>query len=114
MGQESDIKLENRGSVIIFNITGDVTTASDSAFKQAYESAGKSDHILLMFNPGCYINSGGIAVLIQLLGQARQSNQKIGLTGLSDHFKKIFRMVGVTKFARIYDSVDEALGGMNA
>jgi len=112
MGQESEIKLENRGSVIIFNIMGDVTAASDSAVKQAYENTDKSSHILLMFNPGCYINSGGIAVLIQLLGQAKQNNQKIGVTGLSDHFKKIFRMVGITKFAQIYDSVNEALAGM--
>ena len=112
MGQESDIKIENRGSLIIFNITGDVTAASDSAFKQAHESAGKSGNILLVFNPGCYINSGGIAVLIQLLVQARQNNQKIGLTGLSDHFKKIFQMVGITKFSKIYDSVNEALASM--
>ena len=41
--------------------------------------------------------------------QTKQENQLIGITGISDHFKKIFGMVGITKFAKIYDTVEEAL-----
>jgi anti-anti-sigma regulatory factor len=36
----------------------------------------------------------------------------IGITGISDHFKKIFQMVGITKFAQIYDSVKDSLKQM--
>ena len=45
-----------------------------------------------------YINSGGIALLIQILAQTKRNNQQIGITGISDHFEKIFHMVGITKF----------------
>ncbi|MBW2707513.1 MAG: STAS domain-containing protein [Deltaproteobacteria bacterium] len=56
-----------------------------------------------------YINSGGIALLIQLLARIKSNNQQVVITGISDHFKKIFGMVGITKFAPIYDSEEAAL-----
>jgi anti-anti-sigma regulatory factor len=33
----------------------------------------------------------------------------VGIAGLSDHFKKIFNMVGITKFAKLYNTQEEAL-----
>jgi anti-anti-sigma factor len=113
MGQDTEIKLDQRGPVTIFAIQGDVTSASDAVFKRAYESSGASN-ILLQFDPAIYINSGGIAVLIQLLARAKQLKLVVGITGLSDHFKKIFQMVGITRFAKIYESVEEALAAMSA
>jgi anti-anti-sigma factor len=68
----------------------------------------------LKFEEKAYINSGGIAVLIQLLAETKRNNQKIGITGLSDHFKKIFNMVGITKFAKIYNTVEEALENLSS
>ena len=61
-----------------------------------------------MIEKEAYINSGGIAVLIQILAQTRRNGQRVGITGISEHFKKIFKMVGITKFAEIFDSPDAA------
>jgi hypothetical protein len=33
---------------------------------------------------------------------------------LSDHFKKVFNMVGITKFATIYPTLQDALSAMSA
>jgi anti-anti-sigma regulatory factor len=52
-------------------------------------------------------------LLIQILAETKKNNQQAGITGLSDHFKKIFNMVGITKFAKIFDSVDAALEAMS-
>ena len=48
-------------------------------------------------------------MLIQILSQTKQNNQKIGITGVSNHYKKILRMVGITKFAEIHDTVESAV-----
>jgi len=45
----------------------------------------------------CNTNSGGIAYLIDIATSAKKANQKIKVTGLSDHFEKIFQMVGLTR-----------------
>jgi len=33
---------------------------------------------------------------------------------LSDHFKKVFNMVGITKFATLYPTLKDALNAMSA
>ena len=111
MNEEVVIKLEKRGDVTLFDIQGDVTTFSEPFFDEAYKSTSDqgATKILLKFYEDAYINSGGIAVLIQLLADTNKNNQQVAIAGLSKHFQKIFKMVGITKFANIYNSVDEAL-----
>ena len=110
----NDIKLEQRGAVTLLEIKGDITAFSEPFLNEAYKTANSqgAKNILLKTESDIYINSGGIAVLIQILAQTKQKNQLIGITGISDHFKKIFRMVGISKFAFIYDTVAEALEDM--
>jgi len=111
MLHRNEIKLEQHGSVTLLDIQGDITASSEPYLKEAYKNADSqgASHILLKTGSDIYINSGGIGVLIQILAQTKQNNQLIGITGISDHFKKIFNMVGITKFAKIYDTVAEAL-----
>ena len=115
MNRETEIRIEQLGSITLFDIRGDLTAASEPLFRKTYESAGGQalNNILLKFEPEAYINSGGIAVLIQLLARSRQHNQKVGITGLSDHFKKIFQMVGIAKLSKIHGSVEEAVSAMS-
>jgi len=115
MTQANEILLEQLGDVTLFDIRGDVTILSESFLKDAYEDANNrgAGKILLKFEENAYINSGGISVLIQLLAKTQQNSQKIGITGLSEHFKKIFNMVGITKFAEIYNTQPEALEQMS-
>lgn len=114
MGQENEIRLETRGVVTLMDIQGDVTTFSEPFLNEAYQNVNDqgAKTILLNFDEGAYINSGGIAILIQLLAETRRHGQQIGITGLSPHFQKIFNMVGITKFAKIYETVEEAVEAM--
>jgi len=114
MNQETKISLQTQGDIIIFDIQGDVTSFSEPVFKEAYQNAStqNTSKIVLKFHENAYINSGGIAVIIQLLAETKKNNQKIFITGLSGHFQKIFNMVGITKFAKIYNSMDETLADL--
>jgi anti-anti-sigma factor len=114
MQDSNEIKLESQGAVTIMGIQGDITAFSEPFFNEAYQEANAqgATKILLKIDEGSYINSGGIAILIQILAQTQKNNQVIGITGISDHFKKIFHMVGITKFAQIHNSLTEALETM--
>ena len=116
MQQPNQIKLEKHGDVILLDIRGDVTAFSEPFLNDAYKNSNDfgASKVLLKFEEDAYINSGGIAVLIQILAQTKKNNQEIGITGLSDHFKKVFHMVGITKFATIHPSLEEALKAMSA
>ena len=115
MEPANEILLEQLGDITLLDIRGDVTILSESFLYDAYADANSRDagKILLKFEDNAYINSGGICLLIQLLAKTEQNKQQIGITGLSDHFKKIFNMVGITKFAKIYNTREEALEAMS-
>ena len=115
MPEVNEIKIETRNAVTIMDIQGDVTAFSEPFLNDAYQNANDqgTGKILLKFDSNAYINSGGIAVLIQVLAQTQKNKQVIGITGISDHFKKIIHMVGITKFAKIYDSLDDAVKQMS-
>jgi len=115
MHKPNEINIQRHGSIVSMTINGDITSFSEPYLNQAYEDVDSQyapEKILLILEKDAYINSGGIAVLIQILARTRKKNQLIGITGLNSHFKKIFNMVGITKLATLYDTLDDALATM--
>lgn len=111
-----DVTLAKQGSVTLFEIKGEMTAFAEPFLNDAYKQANEqeADKILLNFDRDAYIDSAGLAVLIQIIAQTKKRNQLIGITGLSDHFVKIFNMVGITKFAEIHHTVETAIQALNA
>jgi anti-anti-sigma factor len=111
----NEITIEKHGEVTLLGIRGDITAFSEPFLNDAYKTSNSKGarKMILKFEDTAYINSGGIAVLIQVLVQTKRNNQQIVITGLSEHFKKVFHMVGITKFAAIHPSVDDALKAMS-
>jgi anti-anti-sigma factor len=114
--QTNEINFETHDGVTVMGIQGDITAFSEAKLNEAYRSATEQGSVCLLLKiaADAYINSGGIAVLIQILAQTKRNRQVVGITGLSEHFKKIFAMVGITKFATLYPSLEEALAKMAA
>ena len=107
----NEISFEYHGPITLLDIKGDITSFSEPFLTKAYENTVDqgASHILLKLDPDAYINSGGIAVLIQILSQTQDNNQKIAITGVSRHYKKVLTMVGLTKFASLHDTVEGAI-----
>ena len=97
--------------VAILIFTGDIASTSKDAIMSAYQEISTSIHkVLLDFAAVDYINSSGIAIIIQLLLEANKGGQrKVGISGLTPHFVKVFTMVGVAKYAVISGDQSAAL-----
>ena len=93
---------------------GDIASTSKDAVLGTYQGLPKelSKLIFLDFTKVDYINSSGIALVIQLLIEAASSAQKISAFGLSPHFNKVFTMVGITKYAGLFPGQSEALAAL--
>lgn len=115
MKQEIDITMEIHEEIVLLDLQGDLTTLSETFLKKAYEDANNhgTGKIILKFDEAAYINSGGLALLIQILAEAKKNDQIIAITGLSKHFQKIFNMVGITKIANIYNTLEEAFENLS-
>ena len=99
--------------VTVLRFEGDISSASKEAVIGSYQSLPKATvkTVLLDFTKVEYINSSGIALVIQLLMEAANGGQKVLAFGLSAHFQKVFTMVGITKYAGLFPDQTAALGG---
>jgi anti-anti-sigma factor len=113
MSNAIEIGIRHRGDVAVIDIKGDVTAFTGEPIEDAYEQVSTEglQKILCVFDKKCYINSGGIAILISIVGESQEREQTIRFAGLSEHFQKIFDMVGLTRYIKIFPSEEAALEG---
>jgi len=100
--------------VAVLRFEGDIASTSKDAVLGLYQALPKDTTklILLDFTKVDYINSSGIALVIQLLIEASHAGQTVCAFGLSPHFTKVFTMVGITKYARLFPNEAEALAAL--
>ena len=101
-------------SVAALRFQGDISSTSTDAVLGSYQSLPKEKvrFVLLDFTKVDYINSSGMALVIQMLIEASRSGQKVSTFGLSPHFTKVFTMVGIPKYAGIFSSQADALAAL--
>ena len=90
-------------SITVIRFTGDITSTSQAAVTGTYEALPESaKRILLDFSKVEYLNSSGIALVIQMMIAASKKSQTIVTFGLNPHFRKVFTMVGITKYTSLH------------
>lgn len=101
-------------AVCIFSFKGDITSTAKEGILSAYHGLdGSASHLLLDFTGVDYINSSGIAIIIEMLLEASKSGkQSVGIFGLSPHFNKVFTMVGINKYAALHADEKAALAAI--
>ncbi|HEU5458128.1 MAG TPA: STAS domain-containing protein [Terracidiphilus sp.] len=100
--------------VSVIRFEGDIASTSREAVLGTYQSLPKETTklVLLDFTRVEYINSSGIALVIQMLIEASNAGQKVFAFGLSPHFTKVFTMVGITKYAGLFASEQQAMAAL--
>lgn len=108
---ESDISVRTVDDVGIIDILGNLNSRSEPMLLKAYETLTREgrDRIILHFDRSFSVNGAGIAILIQLLTESKKRNQSVAVCGLPENLRKVFSMVGITRFARIFDSEGDAM-----
>lgn len=96
-------RLDNKA---IIDLHGSMNSQADDKLFKAYKEAESSDPdmILLNFSAVDYINSTGIAVIVDFLSQARKNQCKVGYFGLSDHYLQIFRITRLSDYMEDYQN----------
>lgn len=114
MGDEITVTVRKLREASVLDLKGDVTSFSEQAIKTAWEEAVSAGarKLILNFEQVNYMNSAGIAILIDLVAEARKSERRIALVWQNDHFRKILKMVGLTRYLVIYPSETDALAAL--
>ncbi len=86
---QTKVKVERNGSLAVLRFEGDVTSTSKDVVLGTYEKLSpETEQILLDFSKVQYLNSSGIALIIQLLIEASKAGRKVQTFGLTPHFQK--------------------------
>jgi anti-anti-sigma factor len=111
MASEPRATLRAADRATIIDLAGEVTTFAvdviDNAYRRASDEGAKN--IVLNFKDVDYINSAGIAIVIGILMEARKADQQILVFGLTQHYAKIFKMMGVAEHAPLFETEAAAL-----
>ena len=101
-------------TVTALRFAGDISSSSREAVVGSYAAVTKSPEqaILLDFKGVEYLNSSGIALVIEVLVEAKRAEQIVAICGLTPHFTKVFTMVGITRYATLYPDEAAALAGL--
>jgi anti-anti-sigma factor len=74
--------------------------------------AAGAEGMVLNFYDHSAVNGAGIALLTRLLTEAKSTGTRFCITGLSENFKTIFDMVGITRIAPVVETLEAAMTAM--
>jgi len=111
MPDKLEVSVRRQGGLPIVQFNGDVTTFAEDMVQNAYRDVTREGgrNVGLDFGPCNYINSAGIAAIIGMVTEARRQSRRVLVFGLSSHYQKIFRMVGLADYVEMCATEDEAL-----
>jgi anti-anti-sigma factor len=94
-------------AVPIIDLTGEIDGEAEASLLDAYDrAAAGADRLVLNFGPTNYINSTGLALIVQLLARARAAGVAVHAFGLTDHYRHIFEITRLADFVELH--ADEA------
>jgi anti-sigma B factor antagonist len=99
------------GPIPVVDLRGDIDAPAEGVMEAAYKSAAAEGAPLIVLN-FCgvdFINSKGIALIVEFLMRTRRAGQRLLAYGLSDHFKGIFEITRLSEYITIYDDEASAL-----
>lgn len=110
-----DVRCSSGAPVTAVRYAGDITSASKDAVLGTFQGLPSgTKRILLDFSGVDYLNSSGIALVIQLMIAASKNGQTVQTFGLKPHFQKVFTMVGITRYTTVHPDEQTACAAFSA
>jgi anti-sigma B factor antagonist len=108
MGMKYNTKEE--GGYAIIELDGEVDlSCSPDARKQILDCLGASKDLLVDLSQVTYIDSSGVASLVEGYQTAKKKSLKFGLVGVSDAAMNVLQLARLDKVFPIHASVNERL-----
>jgi anti-sigma B factor antagonist len=100
---------EQPGTIIV-DVTGDVDmNASPGLRRTLLESVRKTPRLVVNLSEVQYVDSSGIASLVEVLKEARDKKKRLILFGLNPAVREALQLTRLTKIFEILGSEEEAL-----
>ena len=104
-------EIREEGGAVIVALEGDVDLqSSPDARKVLLECVGRKKPVLVDLSGVGYIDSSGVASLVESLQTARKSGNNLILVAVSEGALRVLQLARLDKVFTICDSIEDGLG----
>jgi len=100
------VKTESKGGLMICRVEGEIDINTAPEIKKAFEKiiVKKDPKVVINLSKVTYVDSSGLATLVEILKNMRSYGGKLKLTNLSPKIKSLFE---ITKLEKLFDIIAE-------
>ena len=109
-GDRAPVEVDVSSGVGIISIRGTLSGRHKELLADCFERALEieSPGIVIHFDHHSAVNGSGIALLTRMLSDVRAAGKKAFIAGLSENFRIIFEILGITRIAPCINTVTDA------
>ncbi|MBL7072228.1 MAG: STAS domain-containing protein [Candidatus Omnitrophica bacterium] len=106
-----EISVEEKKGISIFRMTGDIDINTAPELKTSFDEMAKRSGIKVILNlkKVDYVDSSGLATMVEILKKLRDNNGSLKVTNLSAKVKGLFEITKLTQLFDIFNEEDEAV-----
>ncbi len=108
-----NIKIDQKNNVWVCRMNGEIDINTAPQIKKVFDKilSEKREKILINFEEVSYVDSSGLATLVEMLKNIRSYGGKLKLSSLSSKIRSLFEITKLEKLFDISNNEEEALKG---
>jgi len=105
------VKIENKSGLTVCHVEGEIDINSSPAVKKSFDRllSSKTPKIIVNLSKVTYVDSSGLATLVEILKNMRSYGGRLRLTNLSSKIKSLFEITKLEKLFEIMADEEEAV-----
>ena len=103
-----EIKVNSKDGITILQVHGEINISTSPDLKKSFEKIQANKIVINMANVG-YIDSSGLATLVELLKRLKTKGGSLSLSQVSEKVKSLFEITKLDKLFSIHPSDEAAL-----
>ncbi|MBI3315555.1 MAG: STAS domain-containing protein [Candidatus Omnitrophica bacterium] len=103
-----EIKSYERDGVTVFQVSGEININTSPDLRKLFERQS-AKKVVVDLQSVSYVDSSGLATLVEMLKRMKLQGGAFGLTGLSDKVKSLFEITKLDKLFPIFATQEDAV-----
>lgn len=105
------INKTRQSDIVICQLNGDIDINSSPDIRKNLDELTSKQEKKIILNLGnvSYIDSSGLATLVEMLKKTKKYGGELRLSNLADKVKSLFEITKLEKLFKIYDTAEEAI-----
>jgi anti-sigma B factor antagonist len=106
-----NVKSYEQDGVAVFQVNGEINISTSPDLRKLFEKESKKK-IVIDFEKVSYIDSSGLATLVEVLKRTKTQGGSLGLAAMSDKVKSLFEITKLDKLFSIFQNQKDAISAV--